>query len=223
MNNWVGAEYVFNGQPGLHALVNWALIPARPVLRGGYIKATLMSLTNQHRQRPGSGQSMVSGRGQNLSGAFIGNTSNGDAYMCPVDVLAGGKPGEYWSSRVNKLSTYIMNGGLLTILPIPPVVLLFWIQDLQGEPDLESLCIINWEPNAAPAPVGAGSFAYNDGSSYPDTWEGMGRLHIKGANLLSVGGNAVMWTFADYSAEVHHNAKGENTKGKVWCGESTAG
>ena len=160
------------------------------------------------------------GRGQNLSGGVYWQyIPNGDAYMCPVDVLAVGKPGEYWSSRVNKLSTYIMNGASAYYPPnTPSGASLFGYKTCKASQIWSPLCIINWEPNAAPAPVGAGSFAYNDGSSYPDTWEGMGRLHIKGANLLSVGGNAVMWTFADYSAEVHHNAKGENTKGKglVW-------
>jgi hypothetical protein len=42
----------------------------------------------------------------------------------------------------------------------------------------------------------------------------MGRLHVKGANLLSVGGNAEMWSFEQYKAEVYHNDKGDASKGK---------
>jgi hypothetical protein len=70
-----------------------------------------------------------------------------------------------------------------------------------------------WEPNTDPS-TGGSAYSYNDGSSYPDTKEGMGRIHVTGANVLAVGGSTRFMSYADYLAEVYHNAKGDPTKGK---------
>ena len=151
-------------------------------------------------------------RAQNLAGGVYWQyIPNQKTYMCPVDALAVGS-GD-WEARPNKLSTYIMNGASAYYPPNNTgKAKIYGYQTCKASQIWSPLCIIQWEPNAAPS--GAGWFAYNDGSSYPDTWEGMGRLHLKGANLLSVGGNAEMWTFQQYAAEVHHNEKGDPSKGK---------
>jgi hypothetical protein len=151
------------------------------------------------------------GREQDLAtGVYWQYVPNGDAFMCPVDELAVGTA--LWDGRIMKLSTYIMN-GCSCFLPPHGVANTYGYKTCKASQIWSPLCIINWEANDNPA-YGGSAYSYNDGSSYPDTKEGMGRLHIKGANLLAVGGNAEMWSYQEYIAEVNHNAKGDNTKGK---------
>ena len=151
-------------------------------------------------------------RGQNLAGGVYWQyLQNQDAFVCPVDTLAVGTT--LWDARAMKLSTYIMNGASAFL---PPRVNdnAFGRKTCKMSQIWSPLCIINWEPNDKTSQGGAGAFAYNDGSSYPDTWEGMGRIHVTGANVLSVGGSSRFISYADYVAQVHHNAKGETSKGK---------
>ena len=49
-------------------------------------------------------------------------------------------------------------------------------------------CIILWEPDGRDR-RGNGD-GYNDGANYPDSAEGVGILHVTGANVLAVGGAA---------------------------------
>ena len=156
------------------------------------------------------------GRGQNLSGGVYWQYApNADTFFCPVDVLAVGTA--LWDGRTMKLSTYIMNGAPAYYPPnTPSGAALYGYKTCKASQIWSPLCIINWEPNdnVNTKPPGAGSFAYNDGASYPDTKEGIGHLHVTGAHVLAVGGSARFMSFADYVAEVNHNAHNENTKGK---------
>jgi len=154
------------------------------------------------------------GRAKNLArGVYWQYTPNADAYMCPVDVLSVGTAS--WDGRGNKLSSYIMNGASAYYPPeVAGGASAFQFKTCKASQIWSPLCIINWEPNAK-----GGSFVFNDGASYPDSdFEGMGKLHVKGANLLDVEGSCVMWSFQQYQAEVNHNAKNDCSKGKglIW-------
>ena len=152
-------------------------------------------------------------RSQNMSGGVYWQyIPNQDAFICPVDVLSVGS-GD-WEARTLKLCSFIMNGASAYYPPSNAgKAKIYDYKTCKASQIWSPLCIINWEPNCSSA-GGAGWFAFNDGSSYPDTWEGMGKLHVKGADLLAVGGNCEMWTFDKFKAEVLHNDKGDPSKGK---------
>jgi len=133
------------------------------------------------------------------SGVYYQYASNPDVFICPTDRP---KPTPQWSSRYNKLSTYTMNGAPCYYPPggnnatynyrtckttqiWSPLSWLLW------EPDL------NLNPNA-----------YNDAANYPNNTEGVGRLHVKGANILAVGGNAAFITFSSFQQEQTKAGKG---------------
>jgi hypothetical protein len=193
--------------------VNWGQDASPPCPPGWLYKGTANSPLDFTSGIPTvMANNWYKGRGQDLAGGgYWQYIPNGDAFMCPVDALAVGTV--LWGARGNKLSSYIMNGAS-AFYPRQEAANIYGYRTCKASQIWSPLCIINWEANDNTQQGGAGSFAYNDGSSYPDTWEGMGRLHIKGANLLAVGGNAEMWSFEQYAAEVHHNEKGANTKGK---------
>ena len=138
-------------------------------------------------------------RSQNLAqGTYWQYLPNADAFVCPVDKLLVGTPGENWDNRNNKLSTYVMNGASGFF---PPSLgglgaagsAQFGYRTCKASQIWSPLCIINWEPEAKNR-----SFSYNDGSSYPDSNEGVSHsLHTRGANVLAVGGNANMMSFSD--------------------------
>jgi hypothetical protein len=56
-------------------------------------------------------------------------------------------------------------------------------------------CYIMWEPDEFLHP-GAGAF--NDASSYPDTVEGPGKLHVSGVILLALDGHVNFGKYEDF-------------------------
>ena len=78
------------------------------------------------------------GRVANLqTGVYWQYLQNPDAFICPVfaATVMGSKN---WESYYNKLSTYVMNGAS-AFYSSDGAKWHLWIQDLQDEPDLESL------------------------------------------------------------------------------------
>jgi prepilin-type N-terminal cleavage/methylation domain-containing protein len=122
---------------------------------------------------------------------------NVNSYVCPTD-----RRSKYYPLRVNKLSSYVMNGAVCEFGRLPPnggsppapgnpgSIKITSIKSPPGP-----MAYIMWEPdenlNKNGAPIGA--FAYNDASSFPDDStsyaEGVGRLHNSGATILAVGGH----------------------------------
>lgn len=104
------------------------------------------------------------------------------SYLCPVDVKS-----KLYLSRNNKLSSYLMNGAVagypggvsMTSCKVTQV----WSQ----------ACYLMWEPDeyaVTTNPPNPGATAFNDGSSFPNASEGIGRLHSKkGGNILAVDGH----------------------------------
>ena len=190
--------------------VNWGQDASPPCPPGWLYKGTANSPLDFTSGIPTvMANNWYKGRGQDLAGGgYWQYIPNGDAFMCPVDALAVGSA--MWSQRIMKLSTYVMNGASAYYPPnTPSGAAVFGYRTCKASQIWSPLCIINWEPDGS-----KDAFVYNDGGSYPDTHEGVGHLHVKGANVLAVGGNATMMSFDEFLAEMNHNAKNENTKGK---------
>src|SRR5690242_7910999 len=112
-------------------------------------------------------------------------------YWCPAD--ATNSAGSTWPNRVEKLSTYIMNGAVIGYNPV-----------LHPFPYKQSVIrnegIILWEPDDT---QGDPKYVYSDGSSYPyypGTGDyGMSRRHLPGCNLLYIDGHV---QFQKYEAGI---------------------
>lgn len=114
-------------------------------------------------------------------------------FICPTDKTNTVN----WKARDNKLSTYTMNGavcnygGLQGQRPdtyklgkFNPAAYVLW------EPD-EDLYIKMWGFNGA----------YNDASNEPDQACGVGRRHVKGADVLGFSGHVVFIQFDSFERE----------------------
>jgi prepilin-type N-terminal cleavage/methylation domain-containing protein len=124
------------------------------------------------------------------SGAYYQYMPNADAFVCPVD-----RPAQTteWANRYNKLSTYTMNGAP-AFYPMPNNT--YGYQTARIGQIWNPLCWLLWEPDLKINPN-----AYNDAANYPNATEGVGRLHIRGANILAVAGNATFIKFEDFQKE----------------------
>ena len=126
-------------------------------------------------------------------------TPTPDIFMCPVDVKKYVGSAQWWTPRYQKLSSYVMNGASC-----------YYPNDGSGNPNPNQygyrtckmtqiwspLCVIQWEVDPTL------SMNYNDGANYPmANGEGASKMHIKGANVLTVCGSANMLSFADFNAQ----------------------
>lgn len=125
---------------------------------------------------------------------------NGNSFICPDDLppsLTGP-----WSGRSETLSTYIMNGAACYYAN--PDAPLHQYATCKLTDAWNSSCVILWEPDQ-----NLNWFAYNDGSSYPGydnlsgygVYEGLGILHGKGANVLTVSGSAGFESQLDWATQ----------------------
>jgi hypothetical protein len=199
---------------------NWNCDPSPPCPAGWLYKGDCNTPVNLTTGNPANdAQNWYQSRAQDLvGGVYWQYIPNQDAFMCPVDALSVGKPandpGSHWDSRNNKLSTYVMNGASAFFPPSTGIgAAAFNYQTCKASQIWSPLCIIQWEPDSSTT-TGTGSYVYNDGSDKPQTSEGIGRLHIKGANVLAVGGNANMMSYQDYIGEMNHNLAGVKNLGK---------
>jgi prepilin-type N-terminal cleavage/methylation domain-containing protein len=132
--------------------------------------------------------------------------SNPNVYQCPVDIsrktfLTATASG----GRVNKLSTYVMDGSVVGFPPTagggtPCKITSAWTP----------MCYLLWEPDETL--ITPPAFEYNDGSNYPTTTEGIGTLHSKhGGNALALDGHV------DFVTKVLFNSyTSGNTKTFLW-------
>ncbi|HZI33979.1 MAG TPA: DUF1559 domain-containing protein, partial [Candidatus Binatia bacterium] len=87
-------------------------------------------------------------------------------YWCPADRT--NLASSTWPQRLNKLSTYVMNGAVIGYDGnIPPYRLT----------NIRQLGVVMWEPNDRSANGSYNWGAYNDGSNVPNPSEGPGTLH----------------------------------------------
>jgi len=124
-------------------------------------------------------------------GTYWQYLNNAGVYICPSDLkpsLTGP-----WAKRTETLSTYVMN-GCACYLPGEGVNNTYGYATAKVPQVWNPLCWLLWEPDQSVDPG-----CYNDGANYPGTGpaqnanahpqEGVGPLHGKGGNLLSIGGN----------------------------------
>jgi prepilin-type N-terminal cleavage/methylation domain-containing protein len=134
-------------------------------------------------------------------GVFWQYVPNGKTFICPDDLTPTLSPSSLWSLRVNTLSTYIMDGAACFF---PSPVDQYKYATAKTSQLWSPLCYILWEPDQH-----LDNNCYNDAANYPGYDniaglggnEGVGRLHIKGANILAVAGNAEFISFSDYTRE----------------------
>jgi prepilin-type N-terminal cleavage/methylation domain-containing protein len=133
-------------------------------------------------------------------GVFWQYVPNGKVFICPDDLkpsLTG-----LWALRDETLSTYVMNGASCYYANPPNQ---YQYGTCKVSQIWNALCIILWEPDQLLNPT----YAYNDGSSYPGydnlagrgTGEGLGHLHVKGGNVLTVSGSTQFMSFIDFNNE----------------------
>ena len=131
--------------------------------------------------------------------AFWPYCPNADVFICPND-LPPANTG-LWAKRQNTLSTYIMNGSSC-FFPNPNNQ---YAYSTAKASQVNPLSWLMWEPDQR-----IDSYCYNDGSSYPGPDalrgmtqdEGLGNLHVKGGNLLAIGGNAQYMIPQSYTNEL---------------------
>jgi len=129
-----------------------------------------------------------------LKGQWFPLLQNPGVYVCPTD-----RKSRYYPSRVNKLSSYIMNGAVCGYGKLPSggsgrtsvKVTSIWSQ----------MCYLMWEPDETLGNPPIGAFAYNDASSYPDRNEGVGHLHGAGAVILAIGSHVKFITYKQFTSE----------------------
>jgi len=154
------------------------------------------------------------GRSDNLAtGTYWQYLKNADVYICPV-FAANVVGNKRWLNYNVKLSSYCMNGAGACFPAYSPANT-YGYRTVKASQIWSPLCIIQWEPSGT---SGNGD-GYNDAANYPDLNEGVATtLHTKGANVLSVGGNATMMSFADFLAEMDHPVWNDcdHGKGLLW-------
>jgi len=152
----------------------------------------------------------------NLTLAYMGGlwfqyvktaSTNSSIYFCPVD-----KKSPRYATRPNKLSSYIMNGAVCGYGRLPAVN--------YGNPrsvKINSIwtpvAYLMWEPDEN---LGATAGAFNDASSFPDRNEGVGRLHVTGAVIMSLDGHVSSIKFDTYNREQNTPPAGVTGKGMLW-------
>jgi prepilin-type N-terminal cleavage/methylation domain-containing protein len=155
-------------------------------------------------------------RDDNLkTGSFWQYLNKADVYFCPVFVAnvvgtKGPTPAPNWQAYPNKLSSFCMNGASCFFPPLGNPALSQY-RTAKASQIWSPLCIIMWEPSG----TSGTDNGYNDGANYPNMDEGVSKtLHTKGADVLTVGGSAMMMTFADFLGEFNNPPSNVHTRGR---------
>lgn len=149
-----------------------------------------------------------------------------NTYVCPTD-----RKSRYYHQRVNKLSSYVMNGAVCefgrlplgAVKPSPSRPGSIKIPSIHSPPG--AMAYILWEPdeNLLKNGLPVGAFAYNDAASYPDdspsVAEGVGRLHTSGATILAIAGHVNFIRFEQFIKESNIDARSGSL---LWWAPDTA-
>ena len=128
---------------------------------------------------------------------------NYKVYRCPLDQTNS----PTWSSRMEKLSTYVMNGAVMAYHGTP----------VFGYPthkltDMSPSALMLWEPNAD-TPADAQT-SYNDGSSQPDQSNGPSTRHQTGCVVTGYDGHAQLLKFDTFTAAMERKG---NSPTLLWA------
>jgi prepilin-type N-terminal cleavage/methylation domain-containing protein len=139
-------------------------------------------------------------------GLFWPYLLNMAVYRCPLDLT--NVPD--FAVRINKLSTYVMNGAVCGYGEIAPKS---WHQG-----DFRQDAYVMWEPGETSPTLGVDN--YNDGSSYPDpaTDFALGTRHDKLGGLVVTACGSVAFV----TANVWNRLGLSPDKNQVWCNPGTA-
>jgi prepilin-type N-terminal cleavage/methylation domain-containing protein len=135
------------------------------------------------------------------SGLLWQYIKNMRTYRCPLDPTNS----PYYSQRINKLSTYVVNGALCDYGATG--VNTYKIADFKQD------AFVMWEPEDVSAILGVNN--YNDGSSYPDdnTDFGLGRRHGKRGGIVFVVSGSVQFVKYAYWTSLQQ----QTFKNQLWC------
>jgi prepilin-type N-terminal cleavage/methylation domain-containing protein len=189
------------------AYPNWS----NPVNGRAYVPGWLYTpLSTGVPPDPGPGGAYQNNQaGAYSTGLWFQYMPNPKSYLCPVDTRSPSyqKPfnGDPNSTRVNRMSTYVMNGAVAAF---------------PGSGDAgdqasggflscklsaawSPMCWLLWEPDEnALGPENPGPFDWNDGANYPDSSQGVGKLHSKkGGSIVSLAGNAQFIACTQFNAD----------------------
>ncbi|HSU54692.1 MAG TPA: type II secretion system protein [Candidatus Dormibacteraeota bacterium] len=120
-------------------------------------------------------------------------------YWCPSD--STNTP--YFSQRLERLSSYIMNGATIGFYMQPSV------SRTHKLTEIKPVAYATWEPSDQP-PYNP-TLVFNDAASYPLDEEGPSRRHNSGCNVSSFDGHAALLKFTTFQQEQL------NTPGLLWC------
>ncbi|HSU55680.1 MAG TPA: DUF1559 domain-containing protein [Candidatus Dormibacteraeota bacterium] len=124
---------------------------------------------------------------------YLGKNAN--IYRCPADPTNAPN----WSARLNRLSTYVMQGAVLGYRGTPPLG-----QKTHKLTLMKPDAYMMWEPND-------GTGSYNDGSSNPDQNEGPSTRHKVGCIVTCYDSHAQLLKFTTFMNQVNQKP------GLGWC------
>jgi prepilin-type N-terminal cleavage/methylation domain-containing protein len=138
---------------------------------------------------------------------------SGGVYLCPDDLPPTLSSVSLWSKRTFTLSTYVMNGASCFYAGCGGASganAQYSYRTCKASQAWSPLCWLLWEPDQ-----NIDVNCYNDGANYPGADslcgiaqdEGLGNLHVRGGNILGVGGNAQFMLPSDYTNEIANTSK----------------
>jgi len=117
------------------------------------------------------------------------------AFLCPTDI----KSPTYRTKglRNNRLSSYVMNGAVCAFGEANSSHISCKLSNVWS-----TMCYLQWEPDENFIVGNPPGFEFNDGANYPDSHEGIGRLHSKkGGCIVAVAGHVQFLTREQFIAD----------------------
>ncbi len=120
------------------------------------------------------------------TGLWFQYMPNPKTYLCPVDIKS--KTYTTKGLRNNRMSSYVMNGAVCG----------YGEADARGTIHANCkmsnvwspMCYLQWEPDENFITGNPPGFEFNDSANFPDSHEGIGRLHSrKGGCIVAIGGH----------------------------------
>ena len=137
---------------------------------------------------------------------------NPKSYLCAVDIES-----PFYSSRINKLCSYVMNGAVSGYASRPTGCK---VTDVWSPK-----CYLLWGPDENAQGFGnPGAFDFNDGANYPGFSERLEHLHAaNGAEVLAVGGNVRFVSDQEFLAQANYVGTPQQPLGLSWWSPFTSG
>lgn len=133
------------------------------------------------------------------TGVYWQYMPNPNSFICPDDLKPAPAP-SLWSQRTQNLSTYVMNGAACFYVGNGQNIAQYNYATCKLTQIWSQECYLLWEPDTGQALTEYG--IYNDGSNTPDIKQGVGYMHVKGANVLALDGHVVFMSYREYTNEI---------------------